>query len=132
MIKENTMKKDIVSISPYVFPGIKNVMSKDYFVQKRAKITPEQILEIISKEGNVSVKNILSHCRDTEMVICRHIYCGILRKNYKYSLPFIARKVGRDHTTIMHATEQFTNRYKLEDRFKKLVDRINFVIEEQY
>jgi chromosomal replication initiator protein len=92
-------------------------------------MTPKDILEIISKESGVTIEDILSRSRKTEKVISRHIFCGILRKNYNYSLPFIGELVGRDHTTVIHATEQFNNRYRLEDNFKNLVDRINYHIE---
>lgn len=117
------------SISPYCYPGIRRNALPTSFNQKQLRITPGEILEIISHESGISVENILSNSRKTETVISRHIYCGILRKNYKYSLTYIGDLINRDHTSVIHATEQYGNRYKLEDTFRDLVDRINYHIE---
>jgi chromosomal replication initiation ATPase DnaA len=124
------MKNKKPLISPYCYPGIKRSALPANFNQKQLiGMTPNDILEIISKESGVTMEDILSRSRKTEKVISRHIFCGILRKNYNYSLPFIGELVGRDHTTVIYATEQFNNRYRLEDNFKNLVDRINYHIE---
>jgi hypothetical protein len=40
------------------------------------------------------------------------------------SLVDIGRYFGRDHTTVIHGLKSFKNRYKLEDRFKLLSDRV--------
>jgi chromosomal replication initiator protein len=123
------MKKKAL-ISPYSYPGIKRTALPSNFNPKQLLgMTPKDILEIISKESGITVEDILSTCRKKEKVQSRHIFCGILRKNYNYSLPFIGELVGRDHTTVIHATEQFNNRYMFEDNFKNLVDRINYHIE---
>lgn len=123
------MKRKKPNISPYCYPGIKRNALPKNFNQKQLRITPKEILEIISHESGISVEDILSNSRKTEKVISRHIYCGILRKNYKYSLPYIAELINIDHTTVIHATEQYNNRYRLEDTFRDLVDRINYHIE---
>lgn len=111
-------------ISPYVYPGIKRNHSFSSFDSKQLAISPKDILEIVSESTYVTIDDILSRSRKGDVIIARHIYCGIMRIHYNYSLPFIAKILHRDHTTIISAVESFNNRYKFEDRFKAYTDKV--------
>jgi chromosomal replication initiator protein len=111
-------------ISPYVFPGIKRSYLPDNFNIRQQAITPKEILEIISKETNVSIEQILGKKRDEEIIIARHILCGILRHEYRYAYVYIAKMLDKDHTTIISAARQYILRNNSEERFNKYVTNI--------
>jgi chromosomal replication initiator protein len=113
-------------ISPYVFPGIKNLhkTSKDLRYKKNLE-TPRQILEIVSETCGITVEQILSRTRKSETVDARYIFCGIMKKYFNYPYKNIGDHVGgRDHTTIIHAVRTFENRCILEDGYSELVETI--------
>lgn len=111
-------------ISPYVFPGIKKKFLPENFNLRQQLITPNEILEIISKETNVSIEEILGKRRKEEIIIARHILCGILRHEYRYAYVYIADMLDKDHTTIISAARQYVLRNNSEDRFNKYVTNI--------
>lgn len=118
-----------MSISPYCFPGIKldpNDKKKFKSSLKLSKynISKEEILQIISQECDVSLSEIISRCRKKEVVNARFIFCAVMKKHFTYSLTRIGDIVGRDHTTVIHALTEFKNRYKNEDYFKSMVNKI--------
>lgn len=84
----------------------------------------EDILNVIASEKNVNIEQILTKSRDSELVECRFIYIKTLRSVYSMKLTAIGKELGKDHTTIIHALEQFDNRYKFEENFKNTANRI--------
>ena len=47
-----------------------------------------------------------------------------MKKHFTYSLKRIGSIVHRDHTSVIHAIEEFDNRLKNEDHFKSMVNNI--------
>jgi chromosomal replication initiation ATPase DnaA len=37
----------------------------------------------------------------------RHLYCYVLRKQFNFTFKEIGKKMGRDHSTIIHACNAF-------------------------
>ncbi len=105
-------------ISPYSYPGIKKCFLPKKFLSRQSVMTPEQILEIISKETYISVEDILGRTRKSQAIIARHIFCGVMKTEYKYSLTFIGGILGRDHTTIISAVRQYMYRKHSEEQFQ--------------
>lgn len=117
------------SLSPYVFPGLKVSQSdlseiKSMTKNLRYHLTKDDILEIVSQECEVSIKDILSRSRKSEAVKGRHIFCAILKNYYGYKLKKIGGIVDRDHTSIIHSIEQFHNRYQFEESYRDSVQRV--------
>ena len=116
-------------ISPYSFPGIKRELlnKKKYpylFSPLELKLTKEEVLEVISEESGLSVNMIMSRCREPQFVDARNLYCKILKSTYKFNLPAIAKVMGKDHTTIIWNIKKFDDRYKNEDLYRDLSDRV--------
>jgi chromosomal replication initiator protein len=111
-------------ISPYAFPGIKRTSLPLNFNHRQLALNPKEVLEIVSKETYVTVEDILSQSRKGEVIVARHIFCGILKRTYNYSFTFIGEILHRDHTTIMSAVKNFSNRKEREDDFKDKTNRI--------
>ena len=103
-------------INYFIIPGLKDVADD--------KPTREKILRIIANEKGVNVDKILTKTRDTDIIDCRFIYIKMLKHIYAMKKISIARELGKDHTTIMHALKQFDNRYQFEEPFKKVANRI--------
>jgi chromosomal replication initiator protein len=117
------MKKK-APISPYAFPGIRRTSLPTNFNHRKLAISPKEVLEIVSKETFVSVEDILSESRKGDVIVARHILCGVLKRHYNYSFTFIGEMLDRDHTTIMSAVKNFTNRKENEEDFKDKTNRI--------
>jgi chromosomal replication initiation ATPase DnaA len=118
-----------MSISPYCFPGIKldqNDKKKFKSSLKLSKynVSKEEILEIISQECDVPLSEITTRCRKKEVVNARFIFCAVMKKHFTYSLTRIGGFVHRDHTSVIHAICEFDNRYKNEEHFKSMVNKI--------
>jgi len=120
-----------MSISPYVFPGIKEqYRPATNRKHRRNTITPIDILEIISEHCGVTVDDVLSKTRKKEQVEARHIFCAIMKKEFGYSYTSIGQIIGhRDHTTVIHAVKTFNNRCCYEDGYKELINNILYKID---
>ena len=120
-------RKDIVS--PYVYPGLTISPSTKSEIKKNARylkltLKKEEILEIISEECGVNVNDVMKKIRKSELVKVRHLYSAILRKYYGFSYPKIGEIMGKDHTTIIHSVDAFRNRYKNEEDYRELTNKI--------
>lgn len=111
-------------ISPYAFPGIKRESLPGNFNTRQLSISPREVLEMVAKETFVTVEDILSDSRKGEIIVARHILCGVLKKNYNCTYTYIAEMLNRDHTTIISAVKNYLNRKEREDDFKDKANRI--------
>jgi chromosomal replication initiator protein len=118
----------IKMISPYVYPGIKKCFLPKKFLSRQSILSPEEVLDVISKETYVSIDDIIGKTRKSEAVIARHIFCGVLKNEYKYSLTFIGNILSRDHTTIINAVRQYMYRKHTETEFQLHADNILEII----
>jgi chromosomal replication initiation ATPase DnaA len=121
------MDKEI--ISPYSYPGLKRELlnKKKYpylFSPMELRLTKEEVIEVIAKESGLSIEMILSRVRKTPYVDARNLYCKILKFSFKYNLVQIAKEMGKDHTTIIWNIKKFEDRYKIEDDYRNMSDRV--------
>lgn len=113
------------NISPYVYPGVKNV--EEYKKSKRFKrdrITKEEILSIVAKNCCVTTSKILSRIREREVVDARHMYAAVLKFEFGHTYEHIGEILDRDHTTIIHALETYRDRYKHYEDYRGVADGI--------
>lgn len=114
-------------ISPYSYPGMKFSQEDMKNLDKlpRIDLTKEDILDVVSKECQVTIESILEKTRKQEVVQARHIFCAIARKYMKLSLKNIGQTIGgRDHTTIIHAIRTFEERIVIEEHYQNTVNKI--------
>lgn len=119
--------RDIVS--PYVFVGLNIGSATKAEIKKKARynkltLKKEEILEIIAEECGVNVNDVMKKVRKSELVKVRHLYSAILRKYYGFSYPKIGEIMDKDHTTIIHSVDAFRNRYKNEEDYRELTNKI--------
>ncbi len=74
------------------------------------EIRPDQILETIAREFDVSLEELLSTNRSQRIAFPRQVAMYMLREESELSLPKIGEILGgRDHTTIMYGHEKITD-----------------------
>jgi chromosomal replication initiator protein len=123
------MQNKQVLISPYVFPGLKlnGLSKKKYPFLKKAvvTITREEIVDIVLKGCEVTLEQLVSRCRERDIVDARKITCKVLKTKFNYSLKSIGDFIGgRDHTTVIHSITEFDSLYGNNEAFKAKADSI--------
>jgi chromosomal replication initiator protein len=79
----------------------------DELKAKPKRITPELILEAVTKYFETSLKDLVGKRRTKEIVIPRQMTMFLLRNELGMNLEEIGRILGgRDHTTILHGCER--------------------------
>ena len=80
-------------------------------------VTIEKILNVVSSRYGVSVEDLKSRKRTSNIAATRHIAVYVIKKLTDRSLPAIGREFGRDHTTIMSSIDAVEKRRTSEPTF---------------
>ena len=103
---------------------IARIIGKDK-KNRREKVKIPQILKTISKEFNVSVKDLKGPRRTADVAFARQVCMYFLREEFGYKLEQVARILERqDHTTVMHAVDKVKSKLMLDEGFKNQIDLI--------
>lgn len=115
----------IVRVSPYVFPGIKNQDEiKKIKKFKRDRISIDDILSVVARNCCVSMNDITSKVRKTEVIDARFIFINTLREQFNYTYMSIGELLNRDHTSIIHAVKTHKERYHQYGDYKQVSDGV--------
>jgi len=76
-----------------------------------------EIIGIVASRFGVAPADILSDRRHAEIAAARHAACWLARQLTPLSYPAIARRLGRDHTTVMHSVRAAELRIGRDSRF---------------
>lgn len=75
----------------------------------KKSISVQSILEVVSRRFNLSISQLLSKCRERNLVIPRQVAIYLSRKLTNLSLSEIGGYIGgRDHSTIIHADNKIS------------------------
>ncbi len=89
-------------------------------------VTIDKILSMVSQKYGISVEDLKSRKRTSNIASARHISVYIIKKLTDRSLPAIGRVFGRDHTTIINSIETVEKRMNTEPAFdNEIKDLIN-------
>jgi chromosomal replication initiator protein len=103
---------------------IAKIIGKDK-KNRRDKVKIPQILKTISKEFNISVKDLKGPRRTADVAFARQVCMYFLREEFGYKLEQVARILERqDHTTVMHAVDKVKSKLMLDEGFKNQIDLI--------
>lgn len=72
------------------------------------RVSDDHILRSVATFFNVSVEDLITRGRKKEVVEPRQIAMYLLRDILEMSYPYIGEKLGRDHTTAIHAVEKIS------------------------
>lgn len=75
-----------------------------------ARLTIERIVSEVSASTGVPVRDITSDRRNLHIVAARHEVFWRLHAETDWSVAEIGRRLGRDHTTILHGIRQHEKR----------------------
>lgn len=67
------------------------------------RVSDDQVLGSVAEFFNISVEDLIEKGRKKEVVEPRQIAMYLLREILDMSYPYIGEKLGRDHTTAIHA-----------------------------
>jgi len=91
-----------------------------------------EIMKIVCSVTNVLTSDILSTKRHREIVTARALFCYICRNHSKKPFARIGIFINRDHSTIMHLNNNYTDYLKMELKeetyfYEQCINRINHV-----
>lgn len=90
---------------------------------KRLKITPQKVIKCVSTVFDVPVSDIKGSRRTAYIALTRQVVMYILRKELDLPLERVAKEVNRkDHTTVIHAYKQISERVEKDSRFAEKID----------
>ena len=87
-------------------------------------ITIERIVEEVSRSYNVSVEDIFSKKKFSDIALARQVSIYIVSQVMQLSSTEIGKKFNKDHTTILYTIEKVKNIIKKDESSKKLIDDI--------
>jgi chromosomal replication initiator protein len=77
---------------------------------QRTDVAPQKIIELVAKEWQTTVEDLLGRGRSQKIVQPRQVAMYLLRKETDASLPQIGAVLGgRDHTTVMYSIDKITS-----------------------
>lgn len=101
-LKTEIIKPKVVFRSKYV----DQALSKENIFATRLDLL-NRVLQVICEVGAMTPARILGRMRDGDTIMMRHLYCYVLRKQFNFTFKEIGKKMGRDHSTIIHACNAF-------------------------
>jgi chromosomal replication initiator protein len=102
-------------------PQLVEVALADLLPQ-RPNIAPEKIIELVAREWQTSVEDLLGRDRTQKIAEPRQVAMYLLRKETDASLPQIGDVLGgRDHTTVMYAIQKIANEIETKADLRKRV-----------
>jgi chromosomal replication initiator protein len=93
------------------------------------RVSDDHVLKSVAGFYNIAVEDLVSRGRKKEVVEPRQIAMFLLRDILEMSYPYIGEKLGRDHTTAIHAVEKINQEI---NRNSSLSEKITSIKEAIY
>lgn len=94
--------------------ALKDIISSE----NNRKVTPELILDIVSEHFNVTITDLRSNKRNSEIAYPRQIAMYLIRTMTESSLKAVGVVLGgKDHSTVKYAIEKIENEAKVSESF---------------
>ena len=100
---------------------LQNIITPD----KPREITPQLIIEVVTEHFNISMDQMISRSRSSDIARPRQISMYLCKTMTDSSLDVIGSFLGgRDHSTIIHGIKKIADEYEVNDNTKTLIDTI--------
>ena len=100
---------------------LQNIITPD----KPREITPQLIIEVVTEHFNISMDQMISKSRSSDIARPRQIAMYLCKTMTDSSLDVIGSFLGgRDHSTIIHGTKKIGEEYEKNENTKMLIDTI--------
>lgn len=116
-------------ISPYIYPGLE-VTEESTALKLGRRI--KNVLIAVREMTGLTEDEILARTRRRDIVHARQLLIYALRKKYNHSWSEIGRKIGYDHTTIIHnyntVSDYLSYNDEIQNDIKLLFQKLNLVL----
>ena len=93
------------------------------------EVSIEEIIKAVAGKLNVKISDIKAHNKNKHLVFARQIAMYLARKLTNASFPDIGQKVGgRDHSTVIYATNKILNKIEVDLKLKNLISDIEDIL----
>ena len=100
---------------------LQNIITPD----KPREITPQLIIEVVTEHFNISMDQMISRSRSSDIARPRQIAMFLCKTMTDSSLDVIGSFLGgRDHSTIIHGIKKIGDEYEVNENTKTLIDTI--------
>ena len=100
---------------------LQNIITPD----KPKEITPQLIIEVVSEHFNISIDQMISKSRTSNIAKPRQIAMYLCKVMTENSLDGIGTLLGgRDHSTIIHGVRKIEEEYKTNETLKTTIETI--------
>jgi chromosomal replication initiator protein len=106
-------------------------ISDQVVASESTNTTIERILNEVSNKFKVSVEDLKSRKRTSNIASARHSAIYIIKKLTNSSLPAIGRMFGRDHTTVMNSLDAVEKRMATEPTYDQQIKEIIRIIKKR-
>ena len=100
---------------------LQNIISPD----KPREITPQLIIEVVSEHFGITIDQIMSKSRSSDVAKPRQIAMYLCKNMTDHPLDSIGQLLGgRDHSTVIHGIKKVTDEISSDQNFAKTVETI--------
>ena len=100
---------------------LQNIITPD----KPREITPQLIIEVVTEHFNISMDQMISKSRSSDIARPRQIAMYLCKNMTDSSLDVIGSFLGgRDHSTIIHGIKKISDEYDVNENTRTLIDTI--------
>ncbi len=92
------------------------------------RVSDDHILKSVAEFFNISIEELIEKGRKKEVVEPRQVAMYLLRDILDMSYPYIGEKLGRDHTTAIHAVEKINHEINKNSALNQKINLIKEVI----
>lgn len=111
-----------ISSSPITLSFAESVL-QDIFSSSQREITPDMIIKIVAEHFNVSINDLCSNKRNSEIVYPRQLSMYLCRSLTDAGLNLIGKKLGNRHySTVIHGYDKIAQELETNTKIKTDVD----------
>ena len=120
LLAYNNLCKEVITME-IAQQELQNIITPD----KPREVTPQLIIEVVTEHFNISMDQMISRSRSSEIARPRQIAMFLCNKMTDSSLDVIGSFLGgRDHSTIIHGIKKIKEEYESNDNTKALIDTV--------
>ncbi|MBR6793793.1 MAG: chromosomal replication initiator protein DnaA [Clostridia bacterium] len=98
-----------------------------------AAITPDSVIDEVSRYFDVSVDKIKGDRKTADIVLPRQVAMYIIREKTSLSLPEIGKALGgKNHTTVLHSINKISDTMKQDPQLNKIISELIENIKKSY
>ena len=112
----------IFSDQPPSIGIIQNVIQSVIKENVNTNVTPDMIIDHVSRYYNISKDDIYSQKRKSDIHNARQVSMYVIREMTDCSLSAIGEKFGgKNHSTVLHSINQIEEKMEIDPRFKQII-----------